>query len=61
MNNSVNANLFSRLFDRLDDPARPAIETLDGKRISYGDLIARTGQVACSILQPCGQARCTCR
>src|SRR5262249_46452737 len=32
--------------DQLDDPARPAIETLDGKRISYGDLIARTGQVA---------------
>jgi malonyl-CoA/methylmalonyl-CoA synthetase len=46
MNNSVNANLFSRLFDRLDDPARPAIETIDGKRISYRDLIARTGQVA---------------
>jgi malonyl-CoA/methylmalonyl-CoA synthetase len=46
MNNSVNANLFSRLFDRLDDAARPAIETIDGKRISYRDLIARTGQVA---------------
>src|ERR1700686_5459191 len=42
----MNANLFSRLFDRLDDPARLAIETLDGEHISYGDLIARAGQTA---------------
>src|SRR6202047_4862361 len=42
----MNANLFSRLFDRLDDPARLAIETADGGRISYGDLIARAGQIA---------------
>src|SRR5579871_5696527 len=42
----VNANLFSRLFDGLDDPQRLAIETTDGKHISYGDLIARAGQVA---------------
>jgi malonyl-CoA/methylmalonyl-CoA synthetase len=42
----VNANLFSRLFDGLDDPARLAIETTDGQRISYGDLIARAGQMA---------------
>jgi malonyl-CoA/methylmalonyl-CoA synthetase len=42
----VNANLFSRLFDGLDDPARLAIETADGQRISYGDLIARAGQMA---------------
>jgi malonyl-CoA/methylmalonyl-CoA synthetase len=42
----MNANLFSRLFDGLDDPARLAIETLDGQRISYGDLIARAGQMA---------------
>src|ERR1700754_1102433 len=42
----MNANLFSRLFDRLDDPARLAIETQDGQRISYGDLIAQAGQVA---------------
>jgi malonyl-CoA/methylmalonyl-CoA synthetase len=42
----MNANLFSRLFDRLDDPTRLAIETLDGQRISYGDLIARAGQMA---------------
>src|ERR1700679_3710974 len=42
----MNANLFSRLFDGLDDPRRLAIETLDGQHISYGDLIARAGQVA---------------
>src|ERR1700675_532075 len=42
----MNANLFSRLFDRLDDPARLAIETADGTHISYGDLIARAGQMA---------------
>jgi malonyl-CoA/methylmalonyl-CoA synthetase len=42
----MNANLFSRLFDGLDDPARLAIETMDGQRISYGDLIARAGQMA---------------
>src|ERR1051325_6906526 len=46
MNNQANANLFSRLFDGLDDPDRLAIETLDGQRISYGDLIARAGQMA---------------
>ena len=42
----MNANLFSRLFDRLDDPARLAIETIDGRRISYSDLIAQAGQMA---------------
>src|SRR5881227_2311543 len=46
MNTTANANLFSRLFDNLDDPARLAIEMLDGARISYGDLIARAGQMA---------------
>jgi malonyl-CoA/methylmalonyl-CoA synthetase len=42
----MNANLFSRLFDALDNPARLAIETIEGARISYGELIARTGQMA---------------
>src|SRR3954452_17675622 len=42
----IKANFFSRLFDGLDDPARPAIETIDGQRIGYGDLIARAGQMA---------------
>src|ERR1044072_7661316 len=46
MNKPANANLFSRLFDNLDDPDRLAIETLDGQRISYGDLIARAGRMA---------------
>jgi malonyl-CoA/methylmalonyl-CoA synthetase len=46
MTTPENANLFSRLFDGLDDPTRLAIETVDGQRISYGDLIARAGQVA---------------
>src|SRR5882757_4980025 len=42
----MNANLFSRLFDALDDPARLAIETADGQRVSYGQLISRAGQMA---------------
>ena len=46
MNTSANANLFSRLFDGLDDPGRLAIEQLDGSKISYADLIALTGQMA---------------
>jgi malonyl-CoA/methylmalonyl-CoA synthetase len=46
MTTAKNANLFSRLFDGLDDPTRLAIETVDGQHISYGDLIARTGQMA---------------
>jgi len=46
MNPAANANLFSRLFDGLDNPKRLAIETQDGAHISYGDLIARAGQMA---------------
>ncbi|KIZ36891.1 MULTISPECIES: malonyl-CoA synthase [Rhodopseudomonas] len=46
MNAATNANLFSRLFDQLDDSGRLAIETADGTRISYGELIARAGRVA---------------
>jgi malonyl-CoA/methylmalonyl-CoA synthetase len=46
MNMTTNANLFSRLFDGLDDPSRLAIEQIDGSHISYGDLIARAGQMA---------------
>jgi malonyl-CoA/methylmalonyl-CoA synthetase len=42
----MNANLFSRLFDTLYDPARLAIDTTDGQRISYGELISRAGQMA---------------
>jgi len=46
MNTLPNANLFSRLFDRLDSISRLAIETPDGARISYGDLIALAGRMA---------------
>lgn len=46
MKHAANANLFSRLFDGLDNPARLAIETQDGAHISYGELIARAGQMA---------------
>jgi malonyl-CoA/methylmalonyl-CoA synthetase len=46
MNTTANANLFSRLFDQLDDPSRLAIEELDGTRITYANLIARAGQIA---------------
>ena len=42
----MNANLFSRLFDSLDDPNHLAIETIEGQRISYGELISRAGQIA---------------
>jgi malonyl-CoA/methylmalonyl-CoA synthetase len=40
------ANLFSRLFDGVDDLNRLAIETIDGQHISYSDLVARAGQMA---------------
>lgn len=46
MTNARNSNLFSRLFDGLDDPSRLAIETDDGRRITYGDLIAMSGRFA---------------
>src|SRR3954452_23582400 len=46
MNKAADANLFSRLFDNIEDPGRLAIETLDGQRISYGALVARAGQMA---------------
>ncbi|QDM14985.1 malonyl-CoA synthase [Tardiphaga sp. vice352] len=43
---TTNANLFCRLFDDLDDASRLAIETPEGRHISYGDLIAFAGQIA---------------
>ena len=42
----MNANLFSRLFDDLKDPNKLAIETADGGRVSYGDLVAQSGRIA---------------
>jgi len=53
MNTAADANLFSRLFDRLDDPNRLAIETAEGERITYGDLIARAGQFANVLVSRC--------
>ncbi len=46
MNAAPNANLFSRLFDGLPDGSKTAIETADGARISYSDLIAQSGRMA---------------
>jgi malonyl-CoA/methylmalonyl-CoA synthetase len=43
---AANANLFSRLFDDLDDASRLAIETPEGRHVSYGDLIAFAGRMA---------------
>ena len=46
----MTANLFSRLFDDVKNDAkasdRLAIETPDGGRISYCDLIERSGRAA---------------
>jgi malonyl-CoA/methylmalonyl-CoA synthetase len=42
----MNANLFSRLFDGLKNPDKLAIETADGGRVTYGDLIAQSGRIA---------------
>ncbi|MFT4278658.1 MAG: malonyl-CoA synthase [Rhodopseudomonas sp.] len=42
----MNANLFARLFDKLDDPHKLAIETAAGDKISYADLVGRAGRVA---------------
>jgi len=46
MSAAANANLFSRLFDNLADKDKLAIETSDGTRISYADLIAHAGRMA---------------
>src|SRR5258708_1428904 len=46
MNQVANPNLFSPLLGGLAVPSRLAIETQDGAHISYGDLIARAGQMA---------------
>ena len=42
----MNANLFALLSDNIADPAATAIETAAGERISYADLVARTGRMA---------------
>lgn len=42
----MNANLFDILARSVTDAGATAIETLDGTRITYGDLVARTGRMA---------------
>ncbi|MDQ1900952.1 malonyl-CoA synthase [Paracoccus sp. WLY502] len=42
----MNANLFDILETGITDPDATAIETAVGERISYGDLVARTGRMA---------------
>ena len=42
----MNANLFAVLSDNIPNPAATAIETAAGERISYADLVARTGRMA---------------
>ena len=42
----MNSNLFTRLIAQTPDPSRTAIETALGDRITYADLIARSGQMA---------------
>ncbi|MBY0381061.1 MAG: malonyl-CoA synthase [Xanthobacteraceae bacterium] len=47
---SNDANLFSRLFPASDDSARIAVETDDGRRLSYGELRNLAGQTANHLL-----------
>ncbi|MBB5221899.1 malonyl-CoA/methylmalonyl-CoA synthetase [Amaricoccus macauensis] len=42
----MNANLFAQLVDGIVDSTATAIETATGERISYADLVARTGRMA---------------
>lgn len=46
MNAQPNANLFSRLFDGLKDGGKTAIETHDGRLISYAELVEFAGRTA---------------
>ncbi len=46
MTQTTDSNLFSLLFAGIEDSERLAIETHDGERISYGELIARVGRMA---------------
>ena len=52
----MNANLFDILARSIADPGKAAIETLSGDRITYADLVARTGRFANALAGPgaCG-------
>ncbi len=45
----MNANLFDRFERSIADPAGTAIETGDGRRLTYGDIVARSGRLAHAI------------
>jgi malonyl-CoA/methylmalonyl-CoA synthetase len=42
----LNENLFERVFGALAEPARLLIETGDGRRLTYGDVMALSGRLA---------------
>jgi malonyl-CoA/methylmalonyl-CoA synthetase len=42
----MNANLFARLVEAIDDPARLALTTLEGEQLTYADLFALIGRLA---------------
>ncbi|HEV2605715.1 MAG TPA: malonyl-CoA synthase [Microvirga sp.] len=42
----MSQNLFDRFAALIPDPARPAIETLQGERFTYGDVVALSGRLA---------------
>ena len=42
----MNANLFDQLARSIEDRGRTAIETSAGERVTYGDLVARSGRLA---------------
>ena len=49
----MNENLFETIRARIPDPAKTAIETQEGRAISYADLVAQSGQAA-NALRQCG-------
>ncbi len=48
----MNQNLLARI-EAVADPAAPFLETMDGRRLSYGDAFALSGQIA-NALAACG-------
>jgi malonyl-CoA/methylmalonyl-CoA synthetase len=47
---TMTGNLFDRFASTITDPAKTAIETLSGERISYGELIGQSGRVASALV-----------
>ena len=42
----MRAHLFASILDRLGDGARPFLETPDGRRLTYDDVVAGSGRLA---------------